>query len=122
MGFYDPEVITGDARRHGIKILSVDINRSMWQCSIENKSLRIGFRYVKGIGEEKGAAVLKARQQGAFTSLQDFTDKTCLDNLSLQNLIAVGAFGALLQSRRQLLWEAGSMGAKSKGPSSRFSR
>ena len=106
MGFYDPEVITGDARRHGIKVLPVDINRSMWKCSVEKGSLRTGFRYVKGIGEEKGALILKAREGGSFSSLQDFIDRTNLDNLSLQNLIAVGAFEALQRSRRQLLWEA----------------
>jgi error-prone DNA polymerase len=109
MGFYDPEVITGDARRHGIKILPVDINRSMWKCSIEKGSLRIGFRYVKGIGEGKSAAILKAREQGPFPSLQDCVDRTNLDNLSLQNLIAVGTFEALQRSRRQLLWEAGTI-------------
>jgi error-prone DNA polymerase len=106
MGFYDPEVITGDAKRHGIKVLPVDINRSMWKCSVEKGSLRIGFRYVKGIGEEKGALILKAREGDSFSSLQDFIDRTNLDNLSLQNLIAVGAFEALQRSRRQLLWEA----------------
>jgi len=106
MGFYDPEVITGDARRHGIKVLPVDINRSSWRCSVEKGSLRTGFRYVKGIGEEKGDLILKARKGGSFSSLQDFIDRTNLDNLSLQNLIVVGAFEALKRSRRQLLWEA----------------
>jgi error-prone DNA polymerase len=106
MGFYDPEVITGDARRHSIKVLPVDINRSTWKCSVEKGSLRTGFRYVKGIGEEKGALILKARDGDSFSSLQGFIDRTNLDNLSLQNLIAVGAFAALQRSRRQLLWEA----------------
>jgi error-prone DNA polymerase len=106
MGFYDPEVIAGDARRHGIKVLPVNINRSVWKCSVEKGSLRTGFRYVKGIGEEKGTIILKAREGDPFLSLQDFIDRTNLDNLSLQNLIAVGAFEALQRSRRQLLWEA----------------
>ncbi|HVN96060.1 MAG TPA: DNA polymerase III subunit alpha, partial [Syntrophorhabdaceae bacterium] len=106
MGFYDPEVITGDARRHAIKVLPVDINRSMWKCSIEAHAVRTGFIYVKGIGEEKAASILKPREQGLFVSLQDFIDRTNLDSLSLQNLIAVGAFETLRRSRRQLLWQA----------------
>jgi error-prone DNA polymerase len=106
MGFYDPEVITGDAKRHGIKVFPVDINKSVWRCSIEKGSLRTGFRYVKGIGEEKGTLILEARERGPFLSLQDFIDRTKLDNLSLQNLIAIGAFEMLQRSRRQLLWEA----------------
>jgi len=109
MGFYDPEVITGDAKRHNVPILPVDINRSMWNCSIEEGSVRTGFRYVKGIGEEKGDRILKAREQAFFTSLQDFADRTGIDNRSTQNLIAVGAFSAIKRSRRQLLWEAGTI-------------
>lgn len=109
MGFYVPEVIAGDAKRHNVEALSVDVNKSFWNCSIEGGSLRIGFRYVKGIAEEKGDAILKAREEGPFVSLQDFADRTGLDNLSLQNLIAVGALSSLKGSRRQLLWEAGTI-------------
>ncbi len=110
MGFYEPEVITGDARRHGIKILSVDINRSMWKCSLENGLLRTGFTYVKGIGKDKSDRILKTRERGPFVSLQDFADRVRFDNDSLQNLIAVGAFEVLQCSRRQLLWDAGIIG------------
>ena len=109
MGFYVPEVITGDAKRHGIRVLPVDINLSMWKCSIERGSLRIGFRYVKSIGEDKGVLILKARESNPFVSLQDFADRTRFDDESLQSLIAVGAFETLRRSRRQLLWEAGIM-------------
>jgi error-prone DNA polymerase len=112
MGFYDPEVITGDARRHDIKILPVDINKSMWKCSIENGFLRIGFKYVKGIGEDKSDRILKTRELGLFVSLQDFADRTGINNDALQNLIAVGAFEILQRSRRQLLWEAGTVGVR----------
>lgn len=109
MGFYTPEVITGDAKRHNVPVLPVDINRSMWNCSIEEGSLRTGFRYVKGIGEEKGNRILKARQGGPFTSLQDFANRAGIDNQPTQTLVAVGAFSALKTSRRQLLWEAGTL-------------
>ncbi|MBP1748069.1 MAG: error-prone polymerase [Deltaproteobacteria bacterium] len=109
MGFYEPEVIIGDAKRHNIPILPVDINRSMWNCTIEEGSVRIGFRYVKRIGEEKGNRIITARARGMYASLQDFTDRSGLDNKSLQNLVAVGAFSAIKSSRRQLLWEAGTL-------------
>jgi error-prone DNA polymerase len=109
MGFYAPEVITGDAKRHNVPVLPVDINRSMWNCSIEKGSLRIGFRYVKGIGEDKGNRIIKARQEGIFTSLKDFADRVRLDDRSVRNLVAVGAFSAIKRSRRQLLWEAGTL-------------
>jgi error-prone DNA polymerase len=109
MGFYDPEVITGDAKRHGIGVLPVDINRSTWKCSLEDGLLRTGFMYVKKIGEEKCERILKARESRFFDSLQDFVNRTKIDNEALQNLIAVGAFETLRRSRRQLLWEAGTL-------------
>jgi error-prone DNA polymerase len=120
MGFYVPEVITGDAKRHGIQVLPVDINLSTWKCSIEGGSIRIGFRYVKSIGEEKGDSIFKAREMGPYISLQDFADRTRLDNESLQGLIKVGAFETLQRSRRQLLWEAGTMKAAGGLPEMRL--
>jgi error-prone DNA polymerase len=76
-----------------------------------NCFLRIGFRYVKGIGEEKGNIILKAREKGPFESLHDFAERTGIDRESMQNLVAVGAFDAIRRSRRQLLWEVGTIKA-----------
>jgi len=112
MGFYDPEVIINDARRHHVTILPVDINRSLWRCSVEEGSLRIGFRYVKSVGEEKGSRILTAREANSFESIQDFVEQTGMDSESLQNLIAVGAFDKISRSRRQLIWEAGTIGTE----------
>ena len=50
MGFYSPEVIVNDARRHGVAVLPVDVNRSHSRCTVEGGKVRLGFRYVKGIG------------------------------------------------------------------------
>jgi error-prone DNA polymerase len=52
--------------------------------------------------------------------LQDFADRTRLDNESLQGLIKVGAFETLQRSRRQLLWEAGTMKAAGGLPEMRL--
>ena len=55
-GFYSPGVITNEARRNGVETLSVDANRSRAACTIESlpaggEAIRLGFRYVKSIGE-----------------------------------------------------------------------
>ncbi len=110
MGFYDPEVIINDAMRHNVAILPLDINKSLWRCSLEEGSLRIGFRYVKAIGKEKGSRILTAREINHFISIQDFLGRTQMDRESLQNLIAVGAFDKICRSRRKLIWEAGIIG------------
>ncbi|HSO43036.1 MAG TPA: OB-fold nucleic acid binding domain-containing protein, partial [Rhodospirillales bacterium] len=35
MGFYAPAQIIGDARRHGVEVLPVDVNHSGWDCALE---------------------------------------------------------------------------------------
>jgi error-prone DNA polymerase len=51
-GFYSPGVIVNEARRNGIEILGVDTNHSRAECTIEGGAIRLGYNYVKGIGEK----------------------------------------------------------------------
>ncbi len=72
-------------------------------------SIRLGFRYVKAMGEDKAGKIIAARLRGPFASLREFCFRTRLDKESIQNLIAVGAFDEIDRSRRHLLWEFGSL-------------
>lgn len=79
MGFYAPAQLIKDARAHGVKVLPVDINESVYDCSLEFEekfrkcqkpdqvtlapALRIGFRMVKGLSREGAEAVVAARAQ-----------------------------------------------------------
>jgi len=51
MRFYSPEVIANDAKRHGTQVLPVGMNKSEGRCTTEDGKIRLGFRYVKGVGE-----------------------------------------------------------------------
>ena len=66
MGFYIPEVVVGDARRHGVEVLPVDVNESLWACVPEGDAIRLGFRYVKSLGEEGPAASRRSASGDAF--------------------------------------------------------
>jgi error-prone DNA polymerase len=35
MGFYAPAQLVGDARRHGVEVLPIDVNFSNWDCTLE---------------------------------------------------------------------------------------
>jgi error-prone DNA polymerase len=107
MGFYSPEVIVNYARRNGIEVLPVDINLSQFKCTVENGRIRLGFRYVKEVGDKAWLKIEAARRQGAFTSLKDFYRRTRLNRQAVENLIMVGAFDSMGVPRRQLLWELG---------------
>lgn len=50
MGFWPPSVIVGDARRHGIPMLPVDIAQSAMRCSLEGDGIHLGLDYVAGFG------------------------------------------------------------------------
>ncbi len=107
MGFYSPEVIVNDARRHGIKVLPVDINRSYPECAIEDGSIRLGFRYVKEVGESTSAKIVQERENGHYSSLENFYRRTNLSKEVMENLILASAFDSFGVSKRQLLWELG---------------
>ena len=109
MGFYSPEVIVGDARRHGVRILPVHINRSHARCILEDGGIRLGFRYVHGLGEAGIARLEEARKDGQFRSLWDFCRRTRLSRKAVENLIMVGAMDCWGKPRRQLLWELGKL-------------
>ncbi len=115
MGFYIPEVVVGDARRHGVKVLPLDINKSLWPCAPEENGVRLGFRYVKSLGEEGANAIATEREKGDFSSFRDFCFRVRLDKDALRHLIAIGAFDRLERSRRQLLWALRSIDRTSSG-------
>lgn len=108
MGFYNLETLKEDARRHGVRVLNPDINRSQSNCTIEEGALRLGFLQVLGLGEAAAKAIEKGRQRrGAFRSIGDFLEHTgVLEEVAL-NLASAGAFDGLELNRRQVKWEIG---------------
>jgi error-prone DNA polymerase len=108
MGFYGPHVLVNDGKRHGVNVLPPDINLSGANCAVEGGAVRIGLRYVKGLGEAVAQEVAGERQQNRpFRSLFDFLERTRLKREPIENLIACGAFDDLGLERRELLWQIG---------------
>jgi error-prone DNA polymerase len=107
MGFWSPAVLVGDARRHGIHILPVDIGRSQARCTVEQGAIRLGLNYVQGLGEAGIARLEEARSASAFTSLVDLCRRTRLPRSIFENLVMAGAMDGWGAPRRKLLWELG---------------
>ncbi|MDQ3855861.1 MAG: DNA polymerase III subunit alpha, partial [Chloroflexota bacterium] len=105
MGFYSPEVIIGDARRHGVRTLRVDINHSRARCRVENGHVRLGFNYVQDIGERALERLEAEQARGSYRSLEEFYERTGLDRDAIESLIFAGAFDSFRCPRRRLLWE-----------------
>jgi len=106
MGFYTPEVIVGDARRHGVDVLPIHINKSLGRCTVEDGRVRLGFRYVKGVGED-AIGKLEESRAAPFSSLGELYREAGLSREVMENLILVGALDCFGEPKRQLLWQLG---------------
>ena len=118
MGFYAPDVLITDARRHGIAVLGPDINASLATCSLEaapgsdrltlSHAIRMGLSYVHELGPVQQELIVQRRDR-PFRSLRDFCHRTRLPRRVIENLIRSGAMDSLGRSRRELLWELGGL-------------
>lgn len=111
MGFYAPATIVDDAKRHGVAVRPVDITRSDWDCTLEPDgestggfALRMGLRYVLGMGKKDWEHIAAARQASPFGSEADVAARSGLDGGMLQALAEAGALEAFGRNRRQGLW------------------
>ena len=108
MGFYHPSVLVEDLKRHGVKVVPVDINRSDIRCLPEFNAMRIGFNYVRDLGEDGRKAIVDERTRGGdYRSFDDFLNRLRggpIGPRAVRNLVMVGAFDQLGRPRRELLW------------------
>jgi error-prone DNA polymerase len=94
MGYYPPRVLLAEARRSGVQVLPLDINRSQKDYSVEGNAIRIGFMQLKGISTEAIASILSERAKSEFTSLRDFILRVDINRRLAENLIKTGACSA----------------------------
>ena len=118
MGFYAPGTLIEDAKRHGVKVLPIDIRYSCWDHSLQRRKttktaepfLRLGIRLINGLGSKAQELYENARADGPFTSIEDFVRRTGFDKRALRHLAMAGAFDGFidepdLAKRRAALWE-----------------
>jgi len=111
MGFYAPAQLVGDARRHGVEVRAVDVNRSDWDCTLEPRdgeqpALRLGLRRIKGFAHAAGARLVGAREEGRYRDLADLARRAMLGRAELDILAAAGALRGLAGNRHQAHWAA----------------
>jgi error-prone DNA polymerase len=108
MGFYAPAILIKDAQRHGLRVLPVDVTVSDWPCVVEGRALRLGLRYARGLREETGKAIIRARAARPFTSVDDLALRVPeLRKDEINRLAEIGALNSLDRlHRRDALWQA----------------
>jgi len=104
MGFYPPATLVRDGQRHGVETRAPDINRSAVGCTIEDGAVRIGLRYVQGVGEDDAETVVAAQP---YASVRELAQQTQLSADELRALAESGACDSFGLRRRELLWQLG---------------
>ncbi|MEM8839003.1 MAG: error-prone DNA polymerase [Pseudomonadota bacterium] len=136
MGFYAPAQIVRDAKEHGVEVFAPDINHSGWdnklvegtkdrraadhvyrkhadmrQDILSTHAIRLGFRQIKGIGEDAATLIENARMSGAYRSLRDLWLRTDLPRALIERLADADCFRSIGLDRREALWQARSLPA-----------
>ena len=98
--------LVSEAKKIGLDILPLDIQKSELNVSIEEyegkKALRIGFSMVKDLGESLSESIVKIRnEKGSFENIEDFiifvSKKDIITKQGLTSLIKIGAFDSLIE-------------------------
>lgn len=84
-----------ECKRLNLPLLLPDINKSLAEFSIENKTkIRFGLSAIKNVGEAAIRTILDARKKGPFISFADFCHRVelgAVNKKTLESLIKAGA-------------------------------
>jgi error-prone DNA polymerase len=105
MGFYPPATLVRDGQKRGVETRPPDVNRSEAGCTIEEDgAVRVGLKYVTGLGEDDAEAVAAKRP---YSSVRELAQRTGLSEDELRALAESGACDCFGLRRRELLWQLG---------------
>src|SRR5665213_795053 len=108
MGFWSPQSLVADAKRHGVTVLRPDVNISRSGAALEgtpeNPLVRLGLADVRSIGSELAERIEAGTP---WSDSADLVRRAGLQQHHLEALAAAGALDAFGPSRRALTWSAG---------------
>jgi error-prone DNA polymerase len=119
MGFYSPQSLVADARRHGVTVRGPDVNRGRAEAVLQpdalstgGQAIRLGLAEVRGVGLERAEEIDAERERGgAYRDLADLARRVRLTVPQAETLATAGAFGCFGVDRRSALWAAGVVAA-----------
>lgn len=105
-GFYNTEFYIREASRLGATIELPCINNSQYEAILMDKSIYLGFMFIKGVDESYiTSLILERNKNGKFIDLSDLISRT---NASIEQvilLIRTGAFRMISKDKKGLLWQ-----------------
>ncbi|MEA2685645.1 MAG: error-prone polymerase [Actinomycetota bacterium] len=141
MGFYSPNTLVADARRHGVTVLGPDVNRSAAKATLQplppvrtgdaevpqgslsvtgsqpsnaDVAVRLGIEYVRNVGDKLAERIAERRP---YSSMEDLVRRTGAPLPAVEALATAGAFACFDRDggRREALWEAGAVSQSTVG-------
>ncbi|MER6462497.1 DNA polymerase III subunit alpha [Streptomyces sp. NPDC001228] len=119
-GMWPKRVLVSDARRRGVPVLSVDVNRSRVRHTVEKADgdrwgVRLALSAVHGISEDECARIEEGQPYG---SLSDFWQRARPSRPVAERLAGIGALDSLHDgrlTRRDLLLQIAELHRQSRG-------
>jgi DNA polymerase-3 subunit alpha len=106
-GFYQTELYVHEARMHGGIIEAPCINQSFAQAIIKGKTIYLGFMFLHSLeSKTMERLITERRNNGRFSSLDDFIERVPISIEQISILIKINAFRFTGVHKRELLWEA----------------
>ena len=128
MGFYSPQSLVADARRHGVTIRRPDINASKQHADLEPgpggaPAIRLGLAGIRTIGDDLADRIVQARPAAGYRDIDQLTRAVTLTSAHAEALATAGALDALTLNgeqplgtdRRRALWAAGAAAGERAG-------
>ncbi len=111
MGFWSPQSLVADAKRHGVDVRRPDVQRSRAGATLEDGGsiIRLGLGPVRGLGESAAQRVADGQP---WRSMDDLVRRAGITQGQLESLAMTGALRFLPDQppdggRRTLVWQAG---------------
>jgi error-prone DNA polymerase len=112
MGFYSPATMIHDAKRHDVEVRQPCLCNGDWECTTERTAdparpaLRLGWKFVRGMGTKSLDKLRAARAVHPFTSIADVVVRAGLTRAESTFLALADAFAAWEKNRHRAAWEA----------------
>jgi error-prone DNA polymerase len=113
LGFYSPNQLVRDAKRHDVDVLPVDVMHSDWDCTLEGlphpPKVRLGMRLIGGLKQASAQRIVEVRRRMAFESAEDLSRRAGLEQHEMTLLASADALMSLSGHRRQQVWDASAL-------------
>jgi len=115
LGFYSPNQLVQDAKRHGVEVRPVDVMFSDVDASLEDlphkPAVRLGLRLISGLKMASAQRIVTTRAHHPFEGAEDLSRRAELEQHEMKLLAGADALASLSGHRRQQVWDAAALHA-----------